>query len=76
MKGQSYVRFGSLADMYSAKSHVRFSSNSGRDVRFRVERRLRENAPMKFWSVKRASEVVRDNGGSFSFGARQSLSGS
>jgi hypothetical protein len=41
------------------------------------ERRLRENAPVKFWSVKRASEVVRDDIGLFTSGARagQSLSG-
>jgi hypothetical protein len=41
------------------------------------ERRLRENTPAKFWSVKRASEVVRDDIGLFTFDARagQGLSG-
>jgi hypothetical protein len=59
-----------------AQLNCPLSANSGHDAR-RRKRRLRKNAPAKYWSVKRVSEVVRDDIGLFAFGklAGQGLSG-
>ena len=66
---KAYVRFVPKADIAPPLlDHLTLTPIAGHDVRC-AERRLRENAPLKFWSVLRISEVVRNKSGSLSFSA-------